>query len=50
MRIALADLRLSRLYVVHPGRDSYPLDRAIEALSMRDLPARLAKPGRRSDR
>jgi predicted AAA+ superfamily ATPase len=42
MRIALADLGLERLFVLHPGQDSYVLDQRIEALTIRDLPARLA--------
>lgn len=37
MRVALADLDLHTLWVVHPGRDSYPLDHKIEALALRDL-------------
>jgi uncharacterized protein len=41
MRIALADLRLSRLFVVYPGAKSYPLDDDIEALAILDLPVRL---------
>jgi predicted AAA+ superfamily ATPase len=41
MRIACADLGLARLFVLHAGRESFPLDQNIEALSMVDLPARL---------
>lgn len=41
MKIALADLRLARLFVVHPGRRSYPLDERIDAVAIEDLPARL---------
>jgi predicted AAA+ superfamily ATPase len=37
MRIALADLRLHRLIVVHPGTRSFPLDRRIEAAAIGDL-------------
>ena len=43
MRTALADLRLDRLYVVHAGTDSFPLDTSIEAVAwtrlLQDLPA-----------
>jgi len=42
MRIALADLRLERLFVIYPGRDSYPLDQRTEVVSILDLPSRLA--------
>jgi uncharacterized protein len=41
MRIACADLRLARLFVVHAGRESFDLDPQIEALSLVDLPTRL---------
>jgi len=37
MRIALADLRLDRLFVVHPGERSHPLHDRIEALALADL-------------
>ena len=42
MQIAIGDLRLARLFVIYPGRQSYPLDSRIEALSIDDLPGRLA--------
>ncbi len=41
MRIALADLRLERLFVVYPGAESFPLDHDIDVVAIRDLPARL---------
>lgn len=41
MHVALEDLRLERLFVVHPGRDSYPMTERIEALSLRDLRTRV---------
>jgi predicted AAA+ superfamily ATPase len=41
MRIALDDLGLTRLMVVYPGRESYPLDQRIEVVSILDLPSRL---------
>ena len=41
MRVALEDLGLERLFVVHPGRDSFPLERRIDAVSILDLEARL---------
>jgi predicted AAA+ superfamily ATPase len=34
MRIALADLRLDHLYVVHPGTASFPLDEHITAVTL----------------
>lgn len=34
MRVAIEDLRLDRLYVVHPGQHSYPMDRRIEAIPL----------------
>jgi predicted AAA+ superfamily ATPase len=44
MRIALADLRLERLWVVHPGERSWRLDEGIEALSLDELLAWTAIP------
>jgi hypothetical protein len=41
MRIACADLGLSQLFVVHAGRQCFPLDEQIEALPLSDLAARL---------
>lgn len=41
MQHALTDLRLERLFIVHPGRDSHALTERIDALSVRDLPTRL---------
>lgn len=37
MRIALADLSLSRLVVVHPGTRRYPLGKRVEAVPLGDL-------------
>ncbi len=45
MRIARDDLGLARLYVVHPGKQSYPIDDKIRVLSILDLPAQLATLG-----
>lgn len=45
MRIALSELGLDALFVIYPGPESYPLDRAIEAVSIMDLPTRLALAG-----
>lgn len=39
MRLALSELGLERLFVVHPGTDRYELDTRIEALSVTDIPA-----------
>lgn len=43
MRIATHDLGLSRLFVVCPGTQSYPLDETAEVVAIRDLPTRLAR-------
>ncbi|HEX7670539.1 MAG TPA: ATP-binding protein [Polyangiaceae bacterium] len=43
MHIALEDLDLSRLFVVYPGAQSYPLHDQVEALSISDLSARIGK-------
>jgi hypothetical protein len=37
MHIALADLQLDRLFVVHPGERTHPLHDRIEALALADL-------------
>jgi uncharacterized protein len=37
MRIALADLKLSSLSVIHAGQESYPLTDKIHALSWKDI-------------
>lgn len=41
MGIAIEDLKLSRLFVVHHGMQSWKLSEKTEVLSIRDLPARL---------
>jgi uncharacterized protein len=38
MTIAKQDLGLRRIYVVHPGDSSYPLNEFAEALALADLP------------
>ncbi len=43
MRTAIADLGLSRLLVVYPGRASFPMDEKVEAVAVADLPARLTR-------
>lgn len=40
MRIAIEDLELERLFVVHPGSESFPLDERIEGVSILDLTER----------
>jgi hypothetical protein len=45
MRIAQDDLGLSSLYVVYPGKPSYPIDDNIRVLSIHDLPTGLARLG-----
>jgi predicted AAA+ superfamily ATPase len=42
IRIAIQDLGLARVFVVYPGRASYPIDARTEALAIHDLPTRLA--------
>lgn len=37
MRIAIEDLKLERLYVVHPGTKSFELDAKIHIVALRDL-------------
>jgi hypothetical protein len=37
MHIALEDLRLDRLYVIHAGEHSFPLAEKIDAVSINDL-------------
>jgi predicted AAA+ superfamily ATPase len=37
MRIALADLKLDKLYVVYPGRQRYALDRRIEVVPLTEM-------------
>ena len=34
MRIALADLALDHLYIVHPGEHEFPLDESITAITL----------------
>lgn len=38
MRIAIEDLQLKHLFVVYPGKESFPLDDKISALSITDFP------------
>lgn len=37
MRLALAELSLKHLWVIYPGKDSYPLDRNVTVIPMADL-------------
>ena len=39
MRVALDDLRLHHLYVVHPGRHRYPVDERITAWPIAEITA-----------
>jgi len=43
MRVALADLKLSELYVIHAGDTAFPLSRDIQAVPLHDL-SRAVKP------
>jgi uncharacterized protein len=42
IHIARQDLRLRHLFVVYPGRDTYPLDSAADVISIQELPEKLA--------
>ncbi|MBK8976324.1 MAG: DUF4143 domain-containing protein [Planctomycetes bacterium] len=44
MRVAIANLLLDHLFVVQPGRESHPLCRGIDAVSIRELEPRLGAP------
>jgi hypothetical protein len=48
MRIALEDLRLDQLDVIHVGANTYPLSEKIRAVALKRLTADLApaRPGR----
>ena len=37
MRIAMSDLTLKHLYIVHPGNETYLLDNDVTALSINDI-------------
>ena len=41
MRVALDDLRLSRLFVIHSGTERYPLGKRAEAVPLKDLASAL---------
>ena len=43
MHTALHDLKLERLFVVHPGKDSYVMNEQTEAVAITSLRARLAQ-------
>ncbi len=43
MHTALHDLKLERLFVVHPGRDAYVMNEQTEAVAITNLRARLAQ-------
>jgi predicted AAA+ superfamily ATPase len=45
MHTALNDLKLERLFVVHPGKDSYVMNDQTEAVAITHLRARLAQLG-----
>jgi hypothetical protein len=42
MHIALHDLKLKHLFVVYPGKVSYPLDRQADVVSIGHVPDKLA--------
>lgn len=37
IRSAIAELALAKVWILHPGPDSYPLDRNVEAVSIQEL-------------
>ena len=39
MRAALADLKLERLFVIHPGDTDYALDDRIQVVGLPNIPA-----------
>ena len=43
MHVALEDLKLECLFVVNPGRASYPMNERTETLPISDLGSRLAQ-------
>jgi uncharacterized protein len=43
MHVALADLKLDDLFVIHPGTDSFPLGERIRAVAVTELHALLAR-------
>ena len=45
MHTALNDLKLERLFVVHPGKDSYVMNDQTEAVAIANLRVRLAQVG-----
>lgn len=45
MHTALRDLKLERLFVVHPGRESYVMNEQTEAVAIDNLRSRLAQAG-----
>ena len=45
MHMALNDLKLARLFVVHPGKDSYVMNDQTEAVAIANLRVRLAQVG-----
>jgi hypothetical protein len=45
MHTALHDLKLKRLFVIHPGKDSYEMNDQTEAVAIANLQARLAQGG-----
>ena len=43
LQVARADLKLRQMFLVHPGKKSYPLNEWAEALSIEDLQRRMKK-------
>ena len=50
MHTALRDLKLERLFVVHPGNDSYVMNDRTEAVAIGNLRERLAQAGAGGER
>jgi hypothetical protein len=37
MRSAIAELSLEHLWIIYPGKESYPLDRNVTVISLQDI-------------
>ena len=48
MHVALADLKLERIFTVYPGKEAYPMHEKVEALPLAQLHERLATIGVKS--
>jgi len=46
MALALEDVKLEKIWVVHPGKESYPIRDRVEALAIKDLGIAIRKIGK----